>query len=65
MAALAPILKTKLNLSTRQSSHVVSALQIVDSFSQPIAGFLRDLVGPRFGYAVVWGGVEVQLLIGA
>jgi ACS family hexuronate transporter-like MFS transporter len=59
LGALAPILKKDLGFSTEQYSYVVSAFQIVYSFSQPIAGFLTDLVGPRLGYAVaavVWGG---------
>ena len=59
LGALAPILKKELGFSTEQYSYVVSAFQIVYSFSQPFAGFLTDLIGPRLGYAVaavVWGG---------
>ena len=59
LGALAPILKKELGFTTAQYSYVVSAFQIVYSFSQPVAGFLTDLVGPRLGYAVaavVWGG---------
>ncbi len=59
LGALAPILKKELDFTTEQYSYIVSAFQIVYSFSQPIAGFLTDLVGPRLGYAVaavVWGG---------
>ena len=58
LGVLAPILKKDLNFSTEQYSYVVSAFQIVYSFSQPVAGFLTDLIGPRIGYAVaalVWG----------
>ncbi len=58
LGALAPILKKELDFTTEQYSYVVSAFQIVYSFSQPVAGFLTDLVGPRLGYAVaavVWG----------
>ena len=59
LGALAPILKSELNFTTEQYSYVVSAFQIVYSFSQPVAGFLTDLVGARIGYAaaaIVWGG---------
>jgi MFS transporter, ACS family, hexuronate transporter len=58
LGALAPILKKELGFTTEQYSYVVSAFQIVYSLSQPAAGFLTDLVGPRLGYAVaavVWG----------
>jgi MFS transporter, ACS family, hexuronate transporter len=58
LGVLAPILKTELKFSTEQYSYVVSAFQIVYSFSQPVAGYLTDLIGPRIGYAVaalVWG----------
>src|SRR5271165_4010099 len=44
--------------STGQYSYVVSAFQLVYSFSQPVAGYLTDLIGPRVGYAVAavtWG----------
>ena len=59
LGALAPILKKELNFTTEQYSYVVSAFQIVYSFSQPVAGYLTDLIGPRIGYgvaAIVWGG---------
>jgi MFS transporter, ACS family, aldohexuronate transporter len=58
LGVLAPILKKDLNFTTEQYSYIVSAFQIVYSFSQPVAGFLTDLIGPRLGYAVaafVWG----------
>lgn len=58
LGVLAPILKTELGFTTEQYSYVVSAFQIVYSFSQPVAGYLTDLIGPRIGYAVaafVWG----------
>jgi len=59
LGALAPILKKDLGFTTAQYSYVVSSFQIVYSFSQPVAGFLTDLVGARLGYAVaavIWGG---------
>lgn len=58
LGVLAPILKDELKFTTEQYSYVVSAFQIVYSFSQPVAGYLTDLVGSRLGYAVaavVWG----------
>src|SRR5271167_4115169 len=58
LGVLAPILKKDLNFSTEQYSYVVSAFQLVYSFSQPVAGYLTDLIGPRLGYAVaalIWG----------
>ena len=58
LGVLAPILKKDLNFSTEQYSYVVSAFQLVYSFSQPVAGYLTDLIGPRIGYAVaavIWG----------
>jgi ACS family hexuronate transporter-like MFS transporter len=58
LGVLAPILKEQLHFSTEQYSYVVSTFQIVYSFSQPVAGFLTDLIGPRIGYgvaALVWG----------
>src|SRR5208283_5490161 len=58
LGVLAPILKKDLNFSTEQYSYVVSAFQLVYSFSQPVAGYLTDLIGPRVCYAVAavtWG----------
>ena len=58
LGVLAPILKEELHFTTEQYSYVVSAFQIVYSFSQPVAGYLTDLIGPRIGYAVaavIWG----------
>ena len=58
LGVLAPILKKELNFTTEEYSYVVSAFQIVYSFSQPVAGYLTDLIGPRIGYAVaalIWG----------
>jgi ACS family hexuronate transporter-like MFS transporter len=58
LGVLAPVLKKELDFTTEQYSYVVSAFQIVYSFSQPVAGYLTDLIGPRIGYAIaafVWG----------
>lgn len=58
LGVLAPILKQELGFTTEQYSYVVSAFQIVYSFSQPVAGYLTDLIGPRVGYAIaafIWG----------
>jgi len=58
LGVLAPVLKEQLHFTTEQYSFVVGAFQIVYSFSQPVAGFLTDLIGPRIGYgvaALVWG----------
>ena len=58
LGVLARFLKKELDFTTEQYSYIVSSFQIVYSFSQPVAGFLTDLIGPRLGYAVaafVWG----------
>lgn len=58
LGVLAPILQKELNFTTEQYSYVVSSFQIVYSFSQPVAGYLTDLIGPRLGYtvaALIWG----------
>lgn len=58
LGVLAPVLKEQLHFTTEQYSYVVSCFQIVYSFSQPAAGFLTDLIGPRIGYGIaafVWG----------
>lgn len=58
LGVLAPVLKEQLHFTTEQYSYVVSCFQIVYSFSQPLAGFLTDLIGPRIGYGIaafVWG----------
>ena len=58
LGVLAPILKKELNFTTEQYSYVVSSFQLVYSFSQPVAGYLTDWIGPRIGYAVaavIWG----------
>jgi MFS transporter, ACS family, hexuronate transporter len=58
LGVLAPILEKELRFATEQYSYVVSSFQIVYAFSQPVAGFLTDLIGPRIGYAVaacIWG----------
>ena len=58
IGVLAPILKKDLNFTTEQYSYIVSSFQLVYSFSQPVAGYLTDLIGPRIGYAVaavIWG----------
>ena len=58
LGVLAPILKKELDFTTEQYSYIVSSFQIVYSFSQPVAGYLTDLIGPRIGYAVaavIWG----------
>src|SRR5271166_5972120 len=63
LGVLAPILKKDLNFSTEQYSYVVSAFQLVYSFSQPVAGYLTDLIGPRVGYAVaavIWGAAAAR-----
>ena len=63
LGVLAPILKRELDFTTAQYSYVVSAFQLVYSFSQPVAGYLTDLIGPRVGYAVaavIWGAAAAM-----
>ena len=63
LGVLAPVLKKELDFTTAQYSYVVSAFQLVYSFSQPVAGYLTDLIGPRVGYAVaavIWGAAAAM-----
>ena len=63
LGVLAPILKKELAFTTEQYSYVVSSFQLVYSFSQPVAGYLTDLIGPRVGYAVaalIWGAAAAM-----
>ena len=63
LGVLAPILQKELSFTTAQYSYVVSAFQLVYSFSQPVAGYLTDLIGPRVGYAVaavIWGAAAAM-----
>ncbi|HEY0525855.1 MAG TPA: MFS transporter [Stellaceae bacterium] len=58
LGILAPQLKEQLHFSTEQYSFVVAAFQFCYSLMQPIAGFVTDLIGLRFGYflfALLWG----------
>jgi MFS transporter, ACS family, hexuronate transporter len=58
LGVLAPVLRDALHFSTEQYSYVVSSFQVVYAFTQPAAGYLTDLIGPRLGYgvaALVWG----------
>ena len=60
LGVLAPILKKELNFTTEQYSFVVSSFQIVYSFSQPVAGYLTDLIGPRHRLCrrALWSGAR-------
>ena len=58
LGVLAPQLKTELNFTTEQYSFIVAAFQLSYSLMQPVAGYLTDLIGLRFGYfffAILWG----------
>jgi ACS family hexuronate transporter-like MFS transporter len=58
LGVLAPILKEKLEFTTEQYSYIVAAFQISYSLMQPVAGYITDLIGLKFGYflfALVWG----------
>ncbi|HYG88802.1 MAG TPA: MFS transporter [Azospirillum sp.] len=58
LGVLAPQLKEQLNFTTEQYSFVVSAFQLCYSLMQPVAGFITDWVGLKFGYAMfalLWG----------
>src|SRR5919206_5032196 len=58
LGVLAPILTKELNFTTEQYSYIVAAFQISYSLMQPIAGFITDTIGLRFGYflfALTWG----------
>jgi ACS family hexuronate transporter-like MFS transporter len=58
LSVLAPILQKDLHFSPKEYSYVVAAFQFCYSFVQPVAGFVTDLIGLRFGYflfAMVWG----------
>src|SRR4051812_43729083 len=58
LGILAPVLKEQLNFTTEQYSFIVAAFQIAYSLMQPIAGYVTDFIGLRFGYfmfALIWG----------
>ena len=58
LGILAPTLKEELHFTTEQYSYIVSTFQLCYSLMQPIAGYLTDLIGLKFGYfifALVWG----------
>ncbi|PWC53513.1 MFS transporter [Azospirillum sp. TSO22-1] len=58
LGVLAPQLKEQLHFTTEQYSFVVSAFQLCYSLMQPVAGFITDWVGLKFGYAMfalLWG----------
>lgn len=58
LGVLAPLLGQHLRFTTAQYSYIVAAFQICYSLMQPIAGFLTDWIGLRFGYflfALLWG----------
>lgn len=58
LGILAPMLKEELHFTTEQYSYIVSVFQLCYSLMQPIAGYVTDLIGLKFGYAMfafVWG----------
>ena len=58
LGILAPTLKEQLHFTTEQYSYIVSTFQLCYSLMQPIAGYITDLIGLKFGYfmfAFVWG----------
>ena len=58
LGVLAPELRDKLHFSTEQYSFIVATFQICYGLMQPVAGYLTDLIGLRFGYfmfALLWG----------
>lgn len=58
LGILAPQLKEQLHFTTEQYSYVVSAFQLCYSLMQPVAGYITDLIGLKFGYfmfAFLWG----------
>lgn len=57
LSVLAPQLRTELAFSTQQYSYIVAAFQIVYTIMQPLCGYVLDLFGLRFGFAlfaVLW-----------
>jgi ACS family hexuronate transporter-like MFS transporter len=62
LSVLAPVLEKTLHFSTEQYSFIVVAFLLFYSLMQPLAGFLIDLIGLRFGYfifAVFWGASAI------
>lgn len=58
LGILAPQLEKSLHFSTQQYSYVVSSFQFCYSLMQPVAGYITDFIGVRFGYclfALLWG----------
>lgn len=57
LSVLAPQLRTELDFSTQQYSYIVAAFQVVYTIMQPLCGYVLDLFGLRFGFAlfaVLW-----------
>ncbi len=58
LGVLAPTLQQDLNFSTQQYSYIVATFGICYAFMQPVAGYIIDYIGLRFGFflfAVAWG----------
>jgi ACS family hexuronate transporter-like MFS transporter len=57
LSVAAPSIMQELNISTQQYSYVVVAWQICYAVTQPVAGYLLDLIGTKLGFALfalVW-----------
>src|ERR671929_2262360 len=58
LGVLAPTLQQGLNFSTEQYSYIIATFGICYAFMQPVAGYIIDYIGLRFGFflfAVAWG----------
>ncbi|MBK1840864.1 MFS transporter [Azospirillum sp. YIM B02556] len=58
LGVLAPQLKEVLNFTTQEYSYIVAAFQIAYTIMQPVCGYLTDVIGLKFGYALfalLWG----------
>jgi ACS family hexuronate transporter-like MFS transporter len=62
LSVLAPTLEKTLHFSTEQYSFIVTAFLVCYGLMQPVAGYLVDLLGLRYGYflfILAWGVASV------
>ena len=52
LGLMAPELKTLFNMSNEQYGYITTAFQIAYTFSQPVIGWLIDVIGLKLGFAI-------------
>lgn len=65
LSVAAPTLTQTLHMSTQQYAYVVMAFQACYALAQPVAGFVLDTVGVKFGFAIfAFGWAAANMLHG-